>query len=220
MICRKFKKYIIDSITDTISIQNKSVLMGHIKVCKKCRRELQELETSGKAVTEYFKHTKIPYNNAIEEKITARLFSNKISILSIIKQLNFKFQPILRPAMVFILAFFLVLIGIHEYKSFQENKVIREISGIIDINQFTMDFILLNNVDYIAQLYIESASDIALIDKDEFYSDINYSLYIYLMGQIDEDYFAENRRIIENTLDKYTEEYYNFIKENYKQILI
>ena len=220
MICKRFKKFIIDYITGIMSAQNRTELMKHIKVCKKCKQELHELETTNKSVADYFQQAKIPYDNTIEEKIINRQILKETSILSLVKQLFFQFRPILKPIMITVLVIFLILLGIHEYTILQKNKIISKISDIIDIKQTTMDFVLLNNVAHISTLYIQSASDTTLIDEDEFYSDIKYSLFIYLMGQINEDYFIENQYIIENTLDKYAEEYFNFITENYKQIFI
>ena len=67
---------------------------------------------------------------------------------------------------------------------------------------------------------MQESNDIVIVDKSSVYSRIKYALSLYLGAQMSRDYLDENWNIIESALDKYTEDYYNFIKNNHNNMLI
>lgn len=220
MKCKKFKNLIVDYITDTITGKDKTELIKHTDECNRCNEEFQELTTANMAVVDYFKQVKVPYNSEMEEKLVEHIVTGESSFFSYLKRVFWQLKPILKPVMIISFVIVMFLAGIQGYSTFQKNKVIKKISSIIDLKEETMDFVVYNNIDYVFQLYIQEDNDIEFINEEDVYSGIKNSLYIYLSVKIPEDYFNENWHIINSTLDKYTIEYYNFIKENHYQILI
>ena len=193
----------INYFADTIAEKEKTEIMAHIDVCEECRQEFEELRSASHAVCDYFKQVKVPYNTGMEEEIMQNVTTEQTSILSYIKRLFFRFRPVVVAA-VCVLVFF---IGFHTHSIIQKNKIITEISKFIKINKDTMDFVVFNNMDYIVQLYIQQDNDMALLNEEDIYSNIKYSLYIYLQTKIKEDYLYKDLAVIDETLDKYAEEY-------------
>ncbi len=219
MRCKENKRFIIDYMADAITGKDEAALMGHIRSCEKCRLEFEELKTVGTAAQDYFTQTKVPYNNDMEEKIVQDLITEQESFLSGIKRFFYVFRPVLRPVMIFMTVALLFVTGFRVHTMIERNKIIKEISGIIDINEDAIDFVVFNNMDYVIQLYIQEQSEISVINIEDIHSNIKYSLYIYLRAQMEKEYFNKNWGIIDSTLNMITEEYYNYIRENHSILI-
>lgn len=218
MNCNKNKGFMIDYVSGALSGEDKDKLITHIKTCRECMKEFAELQTVNQATLDYFKQTIVPYDNEMEERFAEHLINEPASILTFIKKLYYQFKSILRPIAATLSIALLLIIGINSYTIYQKNMVITKISSIIDIKEETLNFVVLNNIDYVVQLSIRENNKFQ--DKEDLNAGIKYSLLIYLSSRLNNDYLDKNWDIIDNTLDRYTEDYYNFIRENHNNLLI
>lgn len=219
MNCKYIKNLIIEDVTGEITPAHKIKLLNHIKNCKQCQKQYDELKNTNKITKAYFQKTKISYNSELEKTVFEKIYSDKLDVFTLIKHIIYQ-NRIIKPAIITISLLFLLITGFYFNSISQQKKITNKISNIISIQSSTINFILLNNMDEMINLYVQEKNQIALVNDEKLFSEIKYDLSLYLYTQVDESILYENKQMIDELLDKYTQNYINYFKSNYNTILI
>lgn len=161
----------------------------------------------------YFKNSVPPYDEAQEERVVNR-------ILSPAGKASFFRTLIVRPALILasFLAVFSLSLGIR--RALYERSVEEKVGAVIALNTPAFDFVASNNMDKILQAALQENLNAKILDEEEVYEKVKASLWIYLSAQTAEEFMSRNREIIVPVIDRYSQEYVDYIKENSQNILI
>ncbi len=219
MKCKIFKLLIVEDIIGNLTKEKKNKLLNHVKSCKDCNDEWMDLKNTDKISNKYFEKTKASYNKQIESNIINTILKPEGLMTKIKKNLSvFKY---LKPALITVSLIFILISYMFISTTIKRKAVTQKIISIIELNQITVEFVLINNIENIVPLYIQQENSITnIVDDNEFSLKIQYAITLYLKTQINEDYIYENREVIVDLIDKYTNNYLKYFKDNYNKILI
>lgn len=207
--CKNYMILIIDELDNNITLKNQKRLNAHLKKCSPCRKKREEIIHTQKIVL----NQKIPYQKAQEEALIDQItFEQEVPV----KQHIFSF----RPALITVSIIVMIILGLISNHYIQQNRIRNEIKSIITLKTRVVDFVFVDNMDQIMQLYLQENNNSSFLDDDELSYEIKHSLSLYLNTKKSKEYINENREIINEVIDDLASDHLNYIKENYKNILI
>lgn len=161
----------------------------------------------------YFQNRIPPYSENLEERIVNRILSREEKI-PLVQTLLF------RPALILILFLAFITLSLGIRRMLYEQSVKAKVGEYIALNTPAFDFVASNNMDKIVQAALQKNLGADILDEEEILEKVKSSLWIYLSAQTRDEFISRNREIIMPEINRYSQEYVDYIKENSENILI
>lgn len=209
------KKLLIGFIEELLSSKDKQCVAEHLKACEECKKESESLAKTYQLTNKYFKEEEITYSENMEARIIKNIYTAKPAFRAFQFPVTF-----LKPVFVSFILICFALLSFIVVNQVKENAIKNTVASYLKQNKQAAEFVYSYNMDHVVQFYLQSSTEESNVNYSNVYKDIKDSLVVYLSTKMDNKYIQQHYKTISKELDKYAEDYFNQINDNYESILI
>ncbi len=212
MKCKQVQYFLPDYIDSGLDNEVMSEISLHLDRCDECKKEYQKYFNAMEKVKSYFEEKPL-YNKSVEYKIFNNIADLKRRTL---------FDVLLKPVAALALAVMIVFTAVKIDYYVKKEKVRGMVENVLSLNSNVVDYIVVNNIEDINNLFIKKYTEGLLNEaeiEDALYNNIYSSLSLYLNIKL-KNLSETDIKIIEDILPEYVNKYYDYVSENYEQIIL